>query len=110
MARLPKSPPPPLVGPEVQFQATLWVYPGPAAWMFVTLPTDLSAEIKGMSQQRRGFGSLRVDVTVADIQWRTSIFPDSKAGAFLLPVKAAVRQALGLVPGDTVDLVMVVEV
>jgi hypothetical protein len=110
MARPPKSAPSPLVGPEVQFQATLWVYPGPAAWVFVTLPTDLSAEIKGLSQQRRGFGSLRVDVTVGDLQWRTSIFPDSKAGAYLLPVKAAVRQPLGLVPGDVVNLALVVEV
>ncbi|QOV92362.1 DUF1905 domain-containing protein [Humisphaera borealis] len=32
--------------------------------------------------------------------WQTSVFPDKKRGAFLLPVKAAVRKAEHLIIGD----------
>jgi len=45
--------------------ARLWLYDGSAAWHFLSLPEAVAAEIRsefgGMS---RGFGSLRVEVTV----------------------------------------------
>ncbi|MFP5290201.1 MAG: DUF1905 domain-containing protein, partial [Actinomycetes bacterium] len=34
-------------------------------------------------------------------EWATSVFPDSKMGCYLLPVKKAVRQAEGLAAGST---------
>ena len=76
-------------------KATMWLYPGEHAnWHFLTVPKGISAELreefKGL---RKGFGSLPVEVTVGKTTWRTSIFPDSKAGAYMLPVKASVRRA-----------------
>lgn len=57
---------------------------------------------------RRGFGSLRVRVTIGSSTWTTSIFPDS-GGKYVLPVKKPVRQAQGLDVGDvasvTVELI-----
>ena len=50
----------------------------------------------------RGFGSVRVEVTVGRTTWRTSLFPDAKAATYVLPVKKAVRVAEGLTVGDTV--------
>ena len=49
---------------------------------------------------RAGFGSVRVAATVGTTSWRTSIFPDSKTGTYLLPVKKEVRDAEKL---ETVD-------
>ena len=43
-----------------------------------------------------GFGSVRVEVTVGETVWRTSLFPSAEAGAYVLPVKKAVRVAEGL--------------
>jgi Domain of unknown function (DUF1905) len=40
---------------------------------------------------------------VGATSWRTSIFPDSKTGAYLLPVKKAVRVAEHLEAGDQVQ-------
>ena len=83
------------------FEAEVWLWKGNAAWHFVTLPEDLADEIDAMVQGRpsRGFGSVRVEVTVGSTTWRTSIFPDNARGSFLLPLKKAVRQAEGLTDG-----------
>ena len=53
-----------------------------------------------------GFGSIRVEVTLGGSTWRTSIFPDSKAGCYVLPVKKAVRTAEGVEIGDRVDVMV----
>jgi len=90
-----------------RFAAPLWEHTGEAAWHFVTLPPDIADAIADMTaSERRGFGSVRVTVTVGDTTWTTSVFPDSRAGTYLLPIKAAVRKAEALTAGDrlTADL------
>lgn len=84
---------------EFAFKAKLWIYEGKGAWYFVTLPKDISKSIKFFAGQRPGWGSLRVTVRVGKTTWKTSIFPDTKAGAYLLPVKADVRAKERLEPG-----------
>ena len=86
---------------EYEFDAEVWLYEGDAAWHFITLPADVSDQIdERTTGQRRGFGSIRVRVTIGATTWSTSIFPDSKRGAFLLPVKAEVRRREGLSAGS----------
>lgn len=87
-----------------EFAAPLWRYPGADGWHFVSLPAGISADITDITSGiRRGFGSVRVAVTVGSTSWRTSLFPDSKTGAYWLPVKKAVRVAEGLEVGDQVQ-------
>ena len=88
---------------EYEFDATLWLWEARRAdrWTFVSLPTDLADDIGDVAAPvQRGFGSLRVDVTIGATRWRTSIFPGS-SGTYVLPVKKAVRTAEGLDIGDT---------
>jgi len=47
---------------------------------------------------------VRVEAKVGAVVWRTSIFPDSKSGAFLLPIKAEVRRRAGIKAGDRIAL------
>jgi hypothetical protein len=69
----------------------------------VTLPTEVADEIDHItSESRRGFGSVRVEVTVGSTTWNTSIFPDRASQSFVLPVKKAVRLAEQLRPGSPV--------
>ena len=96
----------------VVFEAGLWEWDARRtdSWTFVTLPADASEEIRERAAEpRRGFGSVRVRVTVGATSWRTSIFPDSSRGGYVLPVKRAVREAEGLDVGGrftvTVELV-----
>jgi len=86
-----------------EFAGPLWPHAGPDGWHFVTLPPGISADIKGLTAgPRRGFGSVRVAVTVGATSWQTSIFPSRDAGSYVLPVKRSVRVAEGLDVGDEV--------
>lgn len=83
------------------FDATVWEHDGDAAWHFVSLPEDVADEIAERSAGRtRGFGSVRVEVTIGASTWRTSLFPDGRRGTYVLPVKRAIRTAEGLADGS----------
>jgi hypothetical protein len=47
-----------------------------------------------------------VRATVGATSWTTSVFPDARRGAYVLPVKRAVRQAEDLDEGDPADVVL----
>ncbi|HUR25376.1 MAG TPA: DUF1905 domain-containing protein [Candidatus Thermoplasmatota archaeon] len=93
-----------------RLRGKVWTYEGGAAggWHFVTLPKGPAKEIRMLlgGATGRGWGSVRVSATIGATTWQTSIFPDKKAGSFLLPLKAEVRQAEGIGAGDTIDFVL----
>lgn len=88
-----------------KIRAKVWLYQGPAPWHFVTLPKTHAERIKARHRWRRrmkkGWGSLPVEVTVGKTVWSTSIFPDSKSGSYVLPLKEKVRTAEGIRAGKT---------
>lgn len=89
----------------VDFEAELWIWDArrDGSWTFVALPVEASEEIRELTAGScRGFGSVRVRVTVGGSSWSTSIFPDARRGYYVLPVKRAVRRAEALDVGDTV--------
>jgi Domain of unknown function (DUF1905) len=87
------------------FVGTMWEHIGTSAWFFVSLPESVTDEIDEMFGHRAaGFGSLRVQVTIGVTTWKTSIFPDTKRGTFVLPVKKAVRTAEHLCDGSVVEV------
>ncbi|MFC4997867.1 DUF1905 domain-containing protein [Dactylosporangium cerinum] len=91
----------------VVFEGELWSWDARRAdsWVFVTLPEDESEEIRDVAGGvRRGFGSLRVRVTVGGTSWKTSIFPGSGGGAYVLPLKRPVRKAESLELGDVASV------
>ncbi|WP_432939602.1 DUF1905 domain-containing protein [Kribbella sp. CA-253562] len=86
-----------------EFSALLWEHPGEGGWHFVSVPAEISDDIADLTAgTRRGFGSVRVTVTVGSSTWQTSVFPDTKRGTYVLPVKKAVRIAEDLQAGATV--------
>lgn len=91
--------------PKFSFRSKLWVYPGPAAWYFLTLPKALSATIKKLfGANRPGFGSIAVTASIGSTTWKTSIFPSTKERAYLLPVKASVRTGESLKTGSMINV------
>jgi hypothetical protein len=91
---------------EHVFHAQIWEYSPdePGSWHFLTLPVEVAEDVALEAGPRGGFGSVRVEVSIGSSTWRTSLFPDSKAGSFVLPVKKPVRQANGLQAGDTCEV------
>jgi hypothetical protein len=91
------------------FDAEVWEHDGPAAWFFVSVPEADADAIEDVAGDRtRGFGSVRVEVTIGSTTWRTSVFPDTKRGTFVLPVKKAVRVAERLDAGSVARVELVV--
>ena len=87
------------------FTARLWLYPGEAGWHFLTVPDEVSAEIReDTAALRHGFGSIKITATIAGNRWSTSLFPDSTSGSYLLPVRKAIRTAAGIGVGDPVKV------
>ena len=93
------------------FEAELWRWEARTEdWFFVSVPEQPSADITELVPIRRGFGSIRVQVTIGQTRWRTSIFPAAPGlGAertYALPIKRAVRDAEELDLGSvcTVEL------
>lgn len=91
-------------------KAKVWLYDGKAAWHFVTLPQDHSDQIRFQTaQSKSAWGSVRVSARIGRTAWKTSLFPDSKAGAYLLPVKAEVRKKEKIKAGDTVTIMLEID-
>lgn len=87
------------------FTARLWLYPGEAGWHFLTVPEEVAAEVREDTLAfRRGFGSVKITATISGHRWSTSLFPDSRSGSYLLPVKKAIRTAAGIEAGDQVSV------
>jgi hypothetical protein len=92
-------------------KSKVWLYQGMAGWHFLTLPKKQSDEIKKrFGAIKKGWGSIPVTVTIGKTIWKTSIFPDKKAGAYLLPLKAEVRKKEKIGKDDTVSFTVEVRV
>lgn len=83
----------------------LWLWTGESgSWHFFTVPEERSDEIRAHCLSiMRGFKSARVEATIDDVTWRTSVFP-MKSGGYFLPVKAEVRRKTGIAAGDEVTV------
>lgn len=96
------------VTPSYVFQAELWLYPGQAGWHFLTLPPDVADQIADVVAEQgagnKAFGSVKVTADIGGHSWQTSLFPDTKAGSYLLPVKKAVRTNASISAGDQVEV------
>jgi hypothetical protein len=90
----------------IKFSAKIWLYPGDAAWHFITVPEDESEMIKEMYiWPRRGFGAIPVNVTIGQTKWKTSVFPEKK-GTYILPIKKEVRLKEGLSSGSSANITL----
>ena len=85
----------------------LWLWSGEnSSWHFISVPEELSGEIRAHAMAAlRGFGSVRVQASIHDVAWRTSVFP-VKSGGYILPVKADVRRKAGIAADDEVTVTL----
>lgn len=93
--------------PSGKFDAQVWTAESMGAWHFVSLPPALADDVAdAVDHSKPGFGSVRVTARIGETSWATSIFPDSKRGTYVLPLKKAVRATEGILVGDTVTVVV----
>jgi hypothetical protein len=96
---------------QFKISAKVWLYPGMAGWHFVTLPKKESDQITAtFGGLKKGWGSLPVAITLGESTWETSIFPDKKAGAYLLPLKAAIRKKEKITDDQTITFILEIKI
>jgi len=78
---------------EFTFSAIPFQYSGKGAWYFVSLPIDMSTEIREtFRSEEEGWGRLKASAKIGNTEWQTAIWFDTKLNTYLLPVKAEVRK------------------
>ena len=88
---------------NIQFEAEIWFWQGPAPWYFVTVPEEQSRELEEISGSvSYGWGMIPVRAQIGTTTWKTSLFP--KDGRYIVPIKASVRKEENLDEGDKVSV------
>ncbi|KND48225.1 MAG: hypothetical protein AB201_01345 [Parcubacteria bacterium C7867-006] len=86
----------------------VWRWPGDMGWHFVTLPKNLSADIKKVGK-RYGAGFVKVKVTVGKSTWVTALFPHKESESYLLSIKQNIRKKEGIWENDKIKASFVLE-
>lgn len=90
---------------EYRFSATVWQHNGPGGWFFVSMPVEMSAEIRAHLQwQEEGWGRLKAKAGIGKSQWDTAIWFDTKRKTYLLPLKADIRKRENLKADVEIDV------
>lgn len=88
---------------NLDFTGEIIYWRGPAPFLFVAVPPDLSEAIKAISSSvTYGWGCIPVRARIGETEWKTSLFP--KNGLYLVPIKVLVQRAEGLDVGDQVAI------
>ena len=88
---------------DCTFMADLWQYDGESPWGFVTLPAELSQDIRAKhGRSTTSVGSIKVTVTIGATRWATSLFPERSHRRYVLPIQKSVRTAEQLEAGSPV--------
>lgn len=94
---------------EFEFSGELWTWRGPAPYHFVTVPEEACAALAAVAPAvSYGWGMIPVRARIGRTAWTTSLFP--KDGAYLVPIRDAVRRSEELEVGQAVALSLHVEV
>ena len=94
---------------QVMFSGDIWFWRGPSPYHFVTVPDDQSAQVKAVSAGvTYGWGMVPVTAAIGGTTFATSLFP--KDGGYVLPIKDAVRAAESLDVGDSVTVLLAIDV
>ena len=87
----------------IEFSGEVWYWRGPAPFYFVTVPKQQSEDLNAIADEvTYGWGMIPVIVRIKDTEWKTSLWP--KDGAYIVPLKDAVRKAEDIDKGDTVTI------
>ena len=90
---------------EFKFTDKPWIYDGKGAWHFVSLPKEMSEEIRNFYKDKEeGWGRLKVTAKTGDSQWKTAIWFDTKHETYLLPIKADIRRKEKIELGKEVEV------
>ena len=83
---------------EFTFTGPVIEWRGPAPYLFLDVPREVSEDIKEAARGLEYWGQVAVEVTIEETAFATALFP--KDGRYLVPLKMAVRRQAGIELGD----------
>lgn len=73
------------------------------SWFFVALEKELSQKISKTWKEQKGWGRIKVEVTIGKTTWQSNLFSEKKE-RYLLVIKKPVAEAENLKAGDLISL------
>ncbi|MCW5518119.1 DUF1905 domain-containing protein [Muriicola sp. Z0-33] len=90
---------------QYSFTAYLWQYSSQGGWVFVSLPNNMSREIReSLKWQEEGWGRMKATACIENLEWKTAIWFDQKRKTYLLPIKADIRKKKNLELKKHIDI------
>ena len=88
---------------KMAFSNRMWHWRGPSPFHFITLPEDLSQEIKDMAASLTyGWGMIPVNARIGATDFSTAMY--EKNGVYILPIKNVARLGEKIEIDDMVDV------
>lgn len=92
-----------------EFKSEVWRHQSTGGWFFISMPIDLAQEIRdNLKFLEQGWGRFGVVAKIDDVEWKTSIWFDTKMNTYLLPVKSEIREALNLNAGSSANVTVII--
>lgn len=79
---------------DFEFEGPVVEWRGPAPFYFLRVPPEESEDIKFAARGLEYWGQVPVTVRIDGTEFSTALFP--KDGAYLIPLKVAVRREAGI--------------
>ena len=92
---------------KFEFSSKIWQHIGKGGWHFVSLPHELSKEIRdNLKSEEEGWGRLKASAKIGNSTWNTAIWFDTKMNTYLLPLKAEIRKNEKLEIGKSIKAII----
>ncbi len=81
-------------------EAKVWIYPGDGGWHFVTIPEEISLDI------RKAFpkGFVKIEAKVGKSIFKTSLFPHKLSKGYILCINKKIRKVENIFAGDKLKI------
>jgi len=90
---------------KYEYSAIIWKHNSPGGWYFVSLPKNLSKEIReNLKWQEEGWGRMKAFAEIGILKWETAIWFDTKMDTYVLPVKAEIRKKFNLEINQKIEM------
>jgi len=90
-----------------EFSAIVWQYSAPGGWFFISLPENITKEIREhLLFLQESWGRFRVRAKIGNSVWDTAIWYDKKSTTYFLPLKSDIRKAENIQIGSEISLVL----
>ena len=87
---------------EFEFVGEVIECRGPAPYLFVATPAEVSAELRERPELSYGWGCIATHARIGETEFDTSLMP--RGGTYLVPVKVVVQRAEDVGLGDVVTI------